>query len=212
MLDITVEFCTSIKFWSKELCLHYLLLRLQMLPLREALEKLWTITAHLNHPQRRKWELWTSCIVMHFTFSEQRPVSSGLSQRKGWVCSVVCRKEDLPGGAWKGANEETASLTARQGRGLKQMREREKGSHQKRSGESHWASRAHTTSSQLLSSMGEVKAHGQKLERSKDGEQWGSWRQVTCGAGEAWTVKLIHSEKVEPSDSNYQSEGRQGSG
>ena len=52
------------------------------------------------------------------------------------MCSVACGKIYLPGGAWKGADEETASLVAGQGRSLKQTREYERGSHQKRNAES----------------------------------------------------------------------------
>lgn len=39
--------------------------------------------------------------------------------------SVLCDNKDLPGGGWKGADEETANLVAGQGMSLKQVREYE---------------------------------------------------------------------------------------
>lgn len=92
------------------------------------------------------------------------------------------------------------------------MREYERGSHQKRNGDSPWAGRAHTSSSQLPARMGEVKAHGQKFVRPKDENSEAPEGDMTWGAGEAWTVKLLHAEKVELSGSGSQAEGRRVSG
>lgn len=39
------------------------------------------------------------------------------------VASVFCSKKDLPGGGWKGADEETSNLVAGQGISMKQVRE-----------------------------------------------------------------------------------------
>lgn len=53
---------------------------------------------------------------------------------------------------------------------------------------------------------------GRSWQDPKMGNSEAPEGDMTYGAGEAWTVKLIHSEKVEPSGSGSQAEGRQRSG
>lgn len=70
------------QFWTKELCLHNLLLGLQMLPFRKALSCEYSISLEPS-PQRHRWELGISCTRIQFTLSEQRPACRSCCSGEG---------------------------------------------------------------------------------------------------------------------------------
>lgn len=174
-VDIIAEFCAHINFEVKNCvcttCSSACLYCLWGKPLRsrELLHLTWAI------PKGRNENFGCPVLGCISLFLNKGQLAVVLPQEGASVfCSMW--EERLARRCLEGADEETASLVAGQGRSLKQMRECEIGSQQKRNGESPWAGRTHTASSQLLACIGEVKAHGQKLPRPKDREQWSSWR------------------------------------
>lgn len=109
--------------------------------------------------------------------------------------SVVHGKEELPEELGKGLMRR---LAAGQGKGVKWYKEYEKVSCKKRSRDSPRLAWPTLISSSKNASMDEVKVHGQELVRPTDREL--ELLKVVLH-GEAQTVKLICSEKVESSGS-----------